>query len=229
MRFTGATWFAVALLLLPLLCAASPGLPADVAESHWAATAVRRATGAGILHPDADHRFHGDRTATRAEAVIALAALARRLDAGSWVVAPSLAASTDGPAVVAGKRWSTMAVSRFTLASVLVRMADYFANGHPRPAAGSTDLGKSVVVPGAPKISATMKGPAGDALRYLASHRLIWPGSPLLTADASPLRGAALSRALHDLTAGLDNRLTELGQNPDGSTKDSSFHKPKPR
>ncbi len=223
-------WAALGLLGCWGRWAAADTLPSDVRSNHWAAPAVQEVLSNKVLATEKDHNFHGEAKVTHVQAVIALANLAHALESGTWKAAHSKAVPARVGAITAQSGWKSQPVSRYTLAAVLARMGDYVANGLPRPKPGSKDLGKSVVLPPPVKVTLPATHPAYAALTYLAANRMIWPGSPLLKADDKPVLGGEISVALSQMVAGLNDRMTELGQDEEGDTPDvNSPKKPAPR
>lgn len=225
--------FAILVGLFPALIgtpagAAGEKLPADVPGSHWAAASVQEVTRNGVLDlPDGRH-FRGESKATRAQAVIALAKLARLLQAGTWHGGGSVPVSAKTAAAIQeNDGWQSQPLTRYSLAVALARTGDYVANGMHRDT-GAKDLAQSIVFPAKPKVTVSRANPAHSALVYLVNNNMIWPGSPLLKADSTPIRGAEMSRALAQMVTGLNNRLTSLGHDENGETPDKTFHPKRP-
>lgn len=192
-------------------------LPSDVRPTHWAAPAVTRTVKAKILPLQTDGQFHGDAKMTHAEAVIALAALGRSLAEGTWTPAGRSRPVPDSVASIWEKtNWKTEPVRRYTFAVITARFGDYVANALKRPAEGA-NVGKSEVLPTVtPKVAPS--NPAYDAMKYLADNHMIKPGSPLLKADAAPLLGGELSRALAELATGTTDKFVEPVKDTDNPT-----------
>lgn len=207
--------------------AAADTLPSDVRPNHWAAKAVPQALENGILSLQSDKQFHGDAKVTRAQTAIAIAKLARTLENNTWKKQSSVAIPDRVDAIMDQTTWKKQLVSRYVLAYTLTRMGNYVANGLPRPKPGVSDLGKSVAIEPV-TISVPRSNPAYESLAYLAKNRMIRPNSPLLKADDSPIQGEEISRALTDMTVGLNDRLTSMNHDANGETPDATFHtKPK--
>lgn len=199
-------------------------LPPDVRAGHWASTPVQVALRNHILSVEADKDFHGDAKMTHLQAVLALARLGKALETGAWqgsATVPVTVART-GVSPRSGA-WESQSVSRYVFATVLTRMGDYANAGLARPQPTAKDLGKSAVLPPV-TITLPKSSPAYEALTYLASRRMVGPGSALLSADDKPLKASEMSRALRELVIGLTDRLTELGHDADGNTHDEAFH-----
>jgi len=206
----------VSLALLFRMGAGAAPLPPDVRPGHWSAPAVTRILNTGVLHVQPDGQFHGDAKVTRAEAVTALAALARKLVDSAWESGGRSKPVPDSVSSLWAKtNWKAEPVRRYAFAAIVTRFGDYVTNGAKRPAP-NTKTGQSEAIP---PVSVTFPhgSPAYDALKYLADNRMIRPGSPLLKPDSSPLLGADLSRALADLATGINDRFTELGIDDDAA------------
>ncbi len=202
-------------------------LPPDVRAGHWAAAQVQSVLRNGVLTAEADKAFHGDATVTHVQAILALAKLAHALEGGTWQASKSIPISSakTGIAPKAGT-WESKDVSRYVFASVLTRMGDFVTAVLVRPKADEKDLGKSIAIPDAVHLSVPKTSPAYDSLAFLAKGRMVTPGSPLLAADDKPLKSAEMSRALHDLVTGLNDRLTDLGHDEDGGTREAPHAPP---
>jgi hypothetical protein len=209
--------------------ASAQSLPPDVRAGHWAATPVQVALRNRILSVEADKSFHGDAKVTHLQAVLALARLGQALETGAWRGSASVpvTAAKTGVAPKTGT-WEAQEVSRYVFATVLARVGDYTAAGLVRPQPNEKDLGKSVVLPPAVALKIPHSSPAYSALEYLAAHRMIGPGSPLLSPDDKPLKAAEMSRALKELVAGVNDRLTDVGHDENGGTHDEAFHRKNP-
>lgn len=209
--------------------ASAQSLPPDVRTGHWAAAPVQSVLRNNILNLQPDKAFHGDAKITHTQAVIALARLGRTLEAHTWQSSPSIPiAFTKTHASPKSGPWETQGISRYVFAAAVARLGDYADNGIVRAKPDEKETGKSTVIqaPAAVKISKT--NPAYEALTYLASHRMITPGSKLLTPDDKPLTAAEMTRALKDLMIGLNDRVTDIGHDADGNTHDEAFHTKKP-
>ena len=201
-------------------------LPTDVRAGHWAGASVQRALKAGLLRLQPDGRFHGEAKVTRLETAVALSTLGRALVEGTWKPIGRSRAVPDSVTQVWEKtNWKSEPVRRYAFAVILTRLGDYVANGLPRPAAGAK-VGLSEALT---KVDSVPAGPGHDALAYLAANRMIQPGSLLLKPNGDTVKGGELGKELTELTAGVVDRLTDLGKNADGSTPDDAFHKKAPR
>ncbi len=203
-------------------------LPSDVRPGHWAATPVQVVLRNHILSLESDQGFHGDAKLTHLQAVLALSRLGKALETRTWqgsASVPITVAKTD----VAPKTgtWEGQGVSRYVFATVVTRMGDYANNGLVRARPNEKETGKSIALPPPVAVTLPKTSPAYEALTYLASRRMIWPGSPLLSADDRPLKAGEMTRALKELVAGLNDRVTDIGHDAEGNTHDESFH-PKP-
>jgi hypothetical protein len=205
--------------------AAGGALPPDVRPNFWAASAVQEALRNGILSARADGKFHGEAKVTRTEAVIALARLAQALESGKWQASASQPVTGKTIPILEQGSWKQQPVSRYVLAAALARFGDYVMNGLHRAPADSQDRAKSVILPPKATVTVPSTNPAYASLTYLANNHMIWPGSPLLKPDDQPVRGAELSRALGEMTAGLNDLVTDMGRDEEGNTPDKSFHK----
>ena len=200
-------------------------LPSDVRSNHWAASYVQEALDNSVMALPDGKEFHGEAKVTHGQAVIALAKLARMLEAGTWKAQPSRPVPDSVLKPLEQGDWRTQSVTRYELAKVLASMGDYVMKGLQRSAPDAKSLGQSEAFPPKPKIALPKTHPAYAALTYLADNNMVLPKSPLLTADARPLLGGELSQAVADMVAGVTNRVTEVGKDADGSTPDASFHK----
>lgn len=223
MRISHAVAVSGAVLMLSLGAAGAQKKPADIRPNHPATQAVRQVLDQGVMGFTEGANFRGEAKVTRAQAVAAVAKLARALENGQWKAQRSVAlpAKVQEMQVVD----STQPVTRYTMAMVLSRFGNYLKNALNRPKAGAKDLAKSRVLPTPPRITVPASHPAYASLTYLAGKRMIQPGSPLLKADNQPVQSAELSRALAEMATGLTNQWSELGQEEDGSTPDRSFRK----
>lgn len=203
-------------------------LPSDVRSNHWAASAVGQVLKSGVMAAAEDHQFHGEAHVTRAQAVIALAVMAKKLEAGGWQIGESAPVPDKVSKTLAKKSWQTKPVTRYEFASVMVRFGNYFAKAAIKPAPGATDLGKSEFMPVKPKITIPVSSPAYSSLKYLVDNKMINPTAPLLKADNTPVQASELSRGIAEVAAGVSNKLTELGHDAEGNTPDKSFHPKKP-
>ncbi len=213
--------------LLAAVSARCIALPPDVSENNWAAHNVERALSVHLLSLDSSGRFHGEAKVSRAEACIVLGRLAKDLEENHWQAAPSSPPPDSVSKELSSGRWQTRPVTRYILASALVRMGDYVQNGVERAPAGTKDTNRSEALPPTAKVSISSNNPAYKSVVYLASRHELWPGSPLLKADNTPITGAQLSIALAQMASGLNNRLTSLDKDANGNTPDASFHKKK--
>ncbi len=171
--------------------------------------------------------FHGEAKVTRTQAVIALARLAQSLETGKWKAATSapISSGTAQPKANA-PGWRKQMVTRYMLASVLARFGDYVANGLHRPGPNDKALGQSEALPDKVTVTVPASNPAYASLVYLAKNRMIGTDSPLLKPDDKLLRGGELSRALAQMVAGLNDRLTDIGHDSEGNTIDINSAKP---
>lgn len=224
-RLTAVCLLSGFVLDMPRLCSAQT--PHDVRGSHWAARAVEQVLSSGVMHLEADHEFHGEAHVTRRDAVIALATLTKQLETGTWKSTTSKPIPDKVSKTLSQGAWETRQVTRFELASVLSRFANYYARAVPRPKPGAKDLAKSRAVPTGVVVPGPVSNPAYASLKYLTEGHMIQPTSPLLKADTVFLKGVELSQGIAEAAAGLTDRLTELGLDADGSTPDASFHKKK--
>lgn len=204
--------------------AAGRALPSDVPSGHWASAAVSEVLLNHVMDlPDGRH-FRGESLVTRDQATIALAKLARELTAGSWHASPSLPVPHSVVQKLGTADWSNRPVTRYMLAAVLARSADYVMNGLPRPGPQDKDLAKSIALPDIPEVKVSRSNPAYSSLTYLANNHMAWPDSPLLHGGSQPIQGAELGHALAELIVGVNNRLTPLGHDENGGTIDRTFH-----
>jgi hypothetical protein len=210
-------------LTMPACCLAA-SLPAGAQQGGWASRSVQEVVRNGVMTPVSGKSFQGDALVTRTQAAIALAKLARALETGSWHPSQSAPVTNKVIPTLRQGDWKQRPVTRYALADVLARTADYVANGLPRPDSHANDLGKSLV-PQKVTVTVSRANPAYESLTYLASHRMLTPNSPLLKADSAPLRGDELRRAVADMVVGLNDRLTPLGHDAEGNTPDATFHK----
>jgi hypothetical protein len=200
--------------------------PADVKAGHWAESAVTQAVANKVMTVQSG-AFRGEKRVTKTEVAVALAALARSLEAKTWKPAKSVKVPNKAVGMVDTTAWEKQAVSRYALAIVLTKFGNYFANGVPKPPAGTQDLAKSDVLPPKLKITLATNHPAYSALTYLTERRMIAAGSPLLKPDDKPLRAQELSDALAQMAHGLTNQVTELGRDDEGGTPDKTFRQKK--
>jgi hypothetical protein len=203
-------------------------LPPDVRSNHWAATAVAETLENGVLSAQPDGQFHGEAWVTRGQAAIALARLAHALEQAKWHVAKSRPVPVTVVPTLEKGVWKQRPVTRYMFASLLARFGDYVTNGITRAPAGSKDTAKSEALPPKAAVKLAANNPAYASLTYLADRHMVWPDSPLLTADSQPLKGSEASRAIAEMVIGLNDRLTELGHDAEGNTLDPSFHPKKP-
>ncbi len=219
---------AICINLLPT-CAHAASLPTDVPANHWAASAVTQSLDNNILSLSETNHFQGDSIVTHAQALIALAKLAKILETGSWHTAASIPIKNKTETMLKQGNWKKRPLTRYALAEVLVRFGDFTTNGLPRPPADANDLGKSEALPAKVTITLASSNPAYGSLTYLAKNRMISANSPLIKPDNLPLHGSDLSTALAEMITGLNDRLTKLGLDANGSSNDASFHVKKPQ
>ena len=220
---SGFTAVAFLALIMPSLTAQT--LPSDVQTSHWAAQSVRQLLQNGVVSPSADKKFHGADKMTHKEAAIALAKLAKSLEAGSWKKQKSVPVSVKTLDSLQGADWQAQPVTRYTFAVVAARIGDYVSNGLPRPPANARDLSKSAALGDKPILKISKSNAAYSALTYLASNRMIHADSSLIKGDDKPLLGRDLSLAMTEMVTGLTDRLTELGHDENGGTIDVNSNK----
>ncbi len=199
-------------------------LPGDVPANHWAASSVSKTLDNNILSLADAHNFHGDSIVTHTQAVIALAKLAKSLEQGKWHAAASTPIKSKTESILQQGNWKQRPLTRYAFADVIARFGDYVANGLSRPPADANDLGKSDALPAKVNITTASTNPAYSSLVYLAKNRMISSNSPLIKPDNLPLHGSELSVGLAEMITGLNDRMTKLGLEPDGSTPDASFH-----
>lgn len=217
--------------IIALACVASAArasaqsLPPDVRAGHWASTPVQVVLRNHILSVAPDKGFHGDTKITHLQAILALARLGKALESGAWQGSASIAVTVakTGIAPKSGA-WEDQSVSRYVFATVTARMGDYVKAGMVRPQPNEKDLGKSIILPPPVAIKIPVTSPAYEALTYLASRRMVGPGSALLSPDDKLLKAAEMSRAMRELVAGLTDHLTDLGHDAAGNTHDEAFH-----
>ena len=214
------------LCLAPSL-AQSQGLPADVRPNHWAVPSVKSALQNRLLALDGK-AFRGEAKATRTEAIVAIANLVRALDTKTWVKSSSVALPASAEAVADQGAWQKQPVTRYALARILARAGDYFANGIQRLPANAKKLAKSTSVPEKATLTLPKTHPAYASLSYLVSKRAVWTSSPLLNPDNKPVTAVEVAKALAQAIVGLNDAVTELGHEEDGSTPDRSFRNKKP-
>ena len=191
-------------------------LPADVRPNQWAATSVAAILKNGVLSVQSDKLFHGDAKATRSEAVIALAKMARKIESGEWKPGSGKPVSNKVLSIWEKTDWKTQPLRRYALAAVLNRFGDYVVKGLPKPKAGAKRLGASETLEQV-SIDLAKTDPAYSSLLYLAKNRMISPKSALLKPDGNPVSGATMSVALRDLAIGLTDRMTEASAEEDGA------------
>jgi hypothetical protein len=203
-------------------------LPSDVRSNHWAAGAVEQVLSSGVMKLEDDHQFHGEAHVTHIQAVIALAALAKKLETSNWKLGEIKPVPDKVEKTLTQAAWQAKPVTRYELASALARFGNYFAKAVTRPKPDAKDLGKSVILAANVKVPVQAGSPAYASYQYLAAGRMISPTSPLLRADNLPLKAAELSRGIAEAAAGVNDKLTEMGHDETGSTPDKSFHPKKP-
>src|SRR5215470_16828377 len=137
------SWFlaGVGLWLTPMT--AGGQVPSDVRNGHWAGQAVQQVLQNGVMTPEADKLFHGEAKVTHTQAAIAIANLAKALEAGKWTPGKSAPVSMKIVPTLERGDWRRQKVTRYALASVLARMGDYIAKGVER---GRKDLAKSEIL-----------------------------------------------------------------------------------
>ena len=111
--------------------------------NQWAATSVAAILKNGVLSVQSDKLFHGDAKATRSEAVIALAKMARKIESGEWKPGSGKPVSNKVLSIWEKTDWKTQPLRRYALAAVLNRFGDYVVKGLPKPKAGAKRLGAS--------------------------------------------------------------------------------------
>ncbi len=217
------SWIVSAGIALALVAGAATAQKkaTDVRPNHWATQAVQEVLDNGVMGFTDGTNFRGEAKVTRTQAVVALAKLARALEARQWKAQQSRALPTKTPEMQVVD--TTQSVTRYTLAVVLSRFGNYLLNGLPRPRPNGKDMAKSEVLPAPPRITVPATHPAYASLEYLTKKKMLWPGSPLLNPDNRPVQGVELSRALAEMTTGLTNLWTELGKDEKGETPDKSF------
>lgn len=202
--------------------------PADVRAGHWAEKSVTQALDNRVLNLESS-KFRGDRTVTKTQAVIALAALAKSLEQGTWKRLNSGTVSTKSDNMTERTAWEKQSVSRYTLAIVLSKFGNYFVNGVERAGKDGKDVAKSGAFPPKPTITLAKTHPAYASVTYLIGKNMIRSGSALLKPDNTPLYANDLSVAISELAFGLTNQVTELGLDENGGTPDQTFkNKKKP-
>jgi hypothetical protein len=203
-------------------------LPTDVRSDHWAAGAVEQVLKSGVMSVLPDHQFHGEAHVTHIETVVALAAITKMLEAGTWQLGVSKPVPDNVEKTLSHETWKTRFVTRYELASALVRFGNYFTKAVSRPGPGAKDLGKSIILPANTKIPVPAGNPAYGAYKYLVDGRMISQTSPLLKADNLDLKAGELSRGIAEAADGVGDKLTEMGKDAEGNTPDKSFHTKKP-
>lgn len=215
----GVFWLCVGALALPSW-ALGQALPPDVRADHWAASAVTSVLTNKVMRLTDGKQFHGDAKVTRTEAIIAIANLARLLEAQQWKTKPSNALVKRAEVLVDQTDWKSQPVTRFAFAKVIARSGDYFTNAMKRGAPNSKDRAKSVAIPARGSLKVPTSHPAYASLSYLISKNALWSNSPLLLPDDKPVAPKEVSTALAQMLAGMNNIVTDLGKEPDGSTPD---------
>jgi hypothetical protein len=203
-------------------------LPSDVRADHWAAGAVEQILKSGVMSVQDDHQFHGEAHVTHIQAVIALAAIAKKLEAGTWQVGVSKPVPEKVEKTLTQTAWQTKPVTRYELASALVRFGNYFTKAVARPKPDAKDLGKSEILAANVKVPVSPGSPAYAAFKFLSDGKMITPTSPLLKADNLPIKAGELSRGIAEAAVGVNDKLTEMGHDENGNTPDKSFHPKKP-
>ncbi len=225
------SWILVGLLLAtgrPSSCSVATGLPADVPSTHWAAHSVSDVVRNGVLSLE-NGKFKGEKPVSHRQAAVALARMGQLLETHGWHGRLSVPAPDKIIVGIENGAWERQPVTKYAFAVMLARMADFVANGLPRPPAGADDLARSVILPPVTTLKIPVADPAYSALVFLTRGRMAGPDSPLLRPDAHDITAAEMGKALAQLAFGLNDRATPLGHNPDGSTKDSNDHHPKPK
>jgi len=218
-RLAAIAMFAVAISALP--CCAQ--LPSDVRTNHWAAPAVEQAIREGIVPLQPDHQFHGEAHVTHVDAVVAVAALAKRLETNTWKLQPAHPVPDKVAKTIDQGAWKTRDLTRFELASALVRLGNYFAGAVSHPTKSAKHLGESVLLPQGVKPGIGPGHPAYQAVAYLTAGRMIAGNSPFLKPDTSFVKSAELSDLLASMAIGVNDKITELGEEEGGGTPDKSF------
>jgi hypothetical protein len=206
----------------------SVSIPPDVRANHWAHAAVGQVLKNGVMTLPDGHAFHGEAKVTHTQAVISLARLAQALEAGKWKSSASVPLPNKAVVGPTSRGWRQQMVTRYMLASVLARFGNYVANGEQRPGPNDKAFGQSEAIPDKATVTVSSAHPAYASLVYLTKNRMVWPGSPLLKPDDRPLRGAELSRALNEMAAGLNDRLTDIGHDAEGNSIDVNSKPRKP-
>lgn len=219
------TLFAIGVLSLSSLRGFAQGLPADVRPNHWAADSVRIALQSKVLAVSKDKAFHGEAKVTKTEAVIAIASLARLLEANQWKAKPSQAIPAKADKLAEQTEWRSQPLTRYAFARLLTRSADLFTNGVQRASAASKDRGKSVKIPPKPALKLASAHPAYASVLYLATHRMLYSDSPFLAPDDKPVQASEAAKGLAQVLMGLVDANTDMGKDADGNTIDRSFHK----
>ncbi len=202
-------------------------LPSDVRTNHWASSAISSVLTNKVMRLPDGKQFRGDAKVTRTEAIIAIANLAHALEAQQWKTKPSIGLAKRADILADQMDWKTQPVTRFALARILARAGDYFMNGVRRGAQNSKDRGKSVKLPPRANVKLPSTHPAFASLTYLASKNGLWNNSPLLTPDEKSVTGQEVSKALAQMLLGLNDAVTDMGKEPDGSTPDRPIQKKK--
>lgn len=221
--------------ILPgLLFAAFPRFPhaaeiaaTDIPAKHWASHSVNATVRNAVL-PVNGGKFNGQTLVSHRGAAIALAKLGRLLKAHAWRGNSSVPVPDKIITGISNGPWERQTVSKYAFAVMLARMGDFIANGISRPPPGADDLARSVALPHIPVLKIPASDPAYSALVYLARERMVGPDSPLLRPDQHNITAAEMGKALAQFAFGVNDQMTPLGHNPDGSTKDINDRVPKP-
>ena len=123
--------------------------------------------------------------------------------------------------------WKTKDLTRYELASTLVRLGNYFVGAVSHPASGAKHLGESILLPQGVKPGIVPGHPAYQAVAYLTAGRMIASNSRFLKPDTSFVKSAELSDLLASMAIGVNDKITELGLDEVGSTPDKTFHNKK--
>ncbi len=203
-------------------------LPSDVRSNHWAAGAVEQILKSGVMSVQDDHQFHGEAHVTHLQVVIAIAAIAKKLEGGAWQVGDSKPVPDKVEKTLRQASWKSKPVTRYELASVLARFGNYFTRAVSRPKPDAKDLGKSDILASNVKAPVPPGSPAYAAYKYLVDGRMISATSPLLKPDNLPVKAGELSRGIAEAAAGVNDKLSEMGHDEFGNTPDKSFKAKKP-
>ena len=206
-------------LLGTTLGAEGQGLPSDVRSNHWAGKAVQQVLSNGVMSLQPDKKFHGEAKVTHAQAAVAIANLARALEAGKWQTKASVVVPEKVITTLQSGDWKQQKLTRYSFSVILARLGNYIGNGMVRAATGSKEVAKSEAIPAKITVPLPASNPAYVSLTYLANNRMVRAGSPLLKADDKPILGEEVSLALAEMTTGLTDRVTEMGRDEQGDRK----------